>query len=214
MAAVAVGVAPGAAASTRQLAAPELRVPPGYAAERYATGLRRPTAMAFGPDRRLYVAQESGEIVVVARGTSRPPVLARGFRTPLGIAWHGPRLFVSSSGRLDSLNLRGRRLVARRSLVSGLPYRLHQQNNVVVGRDGRLYLGSGSTCDVCRERDPRSATILSVRPNGRDLKVVARGLRNPFGLALQPRTGRLYACLLYTSPSPRDKRQSRMPSSA
>ena len=25
---------------------------------------------------------------------------------------------------------------------------------------------------------------------------------------------RLYACLLYTSPSPRDKRQSRMPSSA
>ena len=26
--------------------------------------------------------------------------------------------------------------------------------------------------------------------------------------------GKLYACLLYTSPSPRDKRQSRMPSSA
>ena len=25
---------------------------------------------------------------------------------------------------------------------------------------------------------------------------------------------RIYACLLYTSPSPRDKRQSRMPSSA
>ena len=27
-------------------------------------------------------------------------------------------------------------------------------------------------------------------------------------------TGRVYDCLLYTSPSPRDKRQSRMPSSA
>ena len=26
--------------------------------------------------------------------------------------------------------------------------------------------------------------------------------------------GELYSCLLYTSPSPRDKRQSRMPSSA
>ena len=26
--------------------------------------------------------------------------------------------------------------------------------------------------------------------------------------------GRAYSCLLYTSPSPRDKRQSRMPSSA
>ena len=29
-----------------------------------------------------------------------------------------------------------------------------------------------------------------------------------------PTWGYLYSCLLYTSPSPRDKRQSRMPSSA
>ena len=29
-----------------------------------------------------------------------------------------------------------------------------------------------------------------------------------------PNRGECYACLLYTSPSPRDKRQSRMPSSA
>ena len=31
---------------------------------------------------------------------------------------------------------------------------------------------------------------------------------------LSPPDGRPYDCLLYTSPSPRDKRQSRMPSSA
>ena len=33
-------------------------------------------------------------------------------------------------------------------------------------------------------------------------------------LAALEREGALYICLLYTSPSPRDKRQSRMPSSA
>jgi glucose/arabinose dehydrogenase len=43
------------------------------------------------------------------------------------------------------------------------------------------------------EADRRSAAILSVRPDGRDLRVVARGLRNPFGLAVQPGTGRLFA---------------------
>jgi len=172
---------------------PELQVPPGYVAERYASGLTKPTAMAFGPDGRLYVAQETGELVVVRRGSTRPVVLARGFPTPLGLAWHGTRLFVSAQGRLVSLNLSGRRLVARRTLVRGLPFGRHQQDNVVVGTDGRLYPGSGSTCDVCRERDRRSAAILSVRPNGRELKVVARGLRNPFGLAFQPGTRRLYA---------------------
>jgi len=172
--------------------APELRVPAGYTAERYATGLKRPTAMAFGPDGRLYVAQETGQIVVVSAGSAKPRVLARGFDTPLGLAWSGPRLFVSSRGRLDSLNLIDKTLRARRTLLKGLPHGRHQQDNVVVGTDGRLYLGSGSTCDVCREKDSRSAAILSVRPNGRDLRVVARGLRNPYGLAFRPGTGRLY----------------------
>jgi glucose/arabinose dehydrogenase len=186
---------PGDASNSLLLArpAPELRLQPGWTAERYATGLRRPTALAFGPDGRLYVAQETGEIVVAARNSARPVVLARGFTTPLGLAWSGSRLFVSSRGRLDSLNLIGRKLRVRRTLVRGLPFGRHQQDNVVVGRDGRLYIGSGSTCDVCRERDRRSATILSVRPNGRNVAVVARGLRNPYGLAFQPRTGRLYA---------------------
>lgn len=183
----------GPTASTSLLRpAPELRVPFGHIAERYATGLKRPTAMAHGPDGRLYVAQETGEIVVVGAGSAKPRVLARGFHTPLGLAWSGPRLFVSSRGRLDSLNLVGKTLRARRTVLKGLPYGRHQQDNVVVGRDGRLYLGSGSTCDVCREKDSRSATILSVRPNGRDLRIVARGLRNPYGLAFRPGTGWLY----------------------
>jgi glucose/arabinose dehydrogenase len=128
----------------------------------------------------------------VGAGGATPRVLARGFHTPLGLVWSGPRLFISSRGRLDSLNLVGRTLRARRTIVKGLPYGRHQQDNVVIGRDGRLYVGSGSTCDACTETNPRSATILSVRPNGRELRVVARGLRNPYGLAVRPGTGRLY----------------------
>ena len=168
-------------------------MPPGWVAERYASGLTRPTAMAFGPDGRLYVAQETGQIVVVGVGSAKPRVVARGFPEALGIAWKGDRLFVSSKGRLDSLALAGKRLVGRRALLRNLPNGRHQQDNVVVGRDGRLYLGNGSTCDACAEKSRLSATILSVRPDGRGLKIVATGLRNPYGLAVQPRTGRVYA---------------------
>ena len=168
-------------------------MPAGWVAERYASGLTRPTAMAFGPDGRLYVAQETGQIVVVGVGSAKPRVVARGFPEALGIAWKGDRLFVSSKGRLDSLALAGKRLVGRRALLRNLPNGRHQQDNVVVGRDGRLYLGNGSTCDACAEKSRLSATILSVRPDGRGLKIVATGLRNPYGLAVQPRTGRLYA---------------------
>ena len=168
-------------------------VPPGFGVSTFASGLVHPTAMAWGPDGRLYVTQDTGQVVVTGRASRKPDVVARGLRVPLGLAWLHERLYVSEQGRLSRYTLRGSSLAGRRTVLRRLPFGRHQQDNVVVGRDGRLYLGSGSTCDVCRERDPRSATVLSLRPDGTDLRVVARGLRNPYGLAFQPRTGRLYA---------------------
>jgi glucose/arabinose dehydrogenase len=168
-------------------------VPAGFRVETFARGLAHPTAMAYGPDGRIYVTQDGGMLVAIRRGTRSPQVLVRGLRTPLGLAWSGSKLFVSEQGRLERFELRGGRLEGRRVLVRGLPFGRHQQDNVVVGSNGRLYWGNGSTCDVCRERDRRSATVLSLRKDGSDLRVVARGLRNPYGLAFQPGTGRLYA---------------------
>jgi glucose/arabinose dehydrogenase len=170
-----------------------ISVPDGFRAEVYATGLEHPTAMAWGPDGLLYVTQDIGTLVVVRPLDRRPRVFVRGLETPLGLVWKGRTLFISEQGRMEAVRLSERRAVARRTVVSGLPYGLHQQDNIVVGTDGRLYFGSGSTCDACVERDPRSAAVLSVHPSGRDLRIVARGLRNPFGLAFQPETGRLYA---------------------
>lgn len=173
-------------------AAPAIHVPPAFRAELYASGLEHPTAMAFGPDARLYVTGDTGDLVAVSAGSSRPVRVASGLRVPLGLVWIGNRLVVSEEGRLERFDLSGSRLVGRHLLVGGLPYGRHQQDAVVF-RNGRLFFGSGSTCDACRERDRRSAAILSVRPDGTGLRVVARGLRNPYGLAVQPGTNRLYA---------------------
>jgi glucose/arabinose dehydrogenase len=177
--AVGVGGASGAAEA--------IRVPPGFRVEVYVRGLERPTAMVFSPRGALYVAQEGGEVVRLGRKGRRPHVVLRGFRTPLGLAWRGEQLVVSTQGTLWRVG-RGERA----PIVTNLPFGRHQQDNVVVYR-GRLYFGSGSTCDVCVERSRLSAAILSVRADGRGLRVVARGLRNPFGLAVDARTKRLYA---------------------
>ncbi|MDQ3866748.1 MAG: PQQ-dependent sugar dehydrogenase, partial [Actinomycetota bacterium] len=170
-----------------------ITVPAGFRAELYARGLTHPTAMAYGPDGRLYVTEDVGRVVVSAPRTRGPRVFASGFDVPLGLAWFRHTLFVSEQGGVERVRLRAGRAVARRTVLAGLPYGLHQQDNVVVGPDGRLYLGSGSTCNACVERDRRSAAVLSLRRDGSGLRVVARGLRNPFGLAFEPETGRLYA---------------------
>lgn len=184
----AVTFAPDARAPTTRIV-----VPAGFRVTTFAAGLRHPTAMAWGPDARLYVTEDTGLVVVAPRGSRRPLVVARKLRTPLGLAWENRTLFVTQQGKLTSFMLEGAALTGRRAVVRGLPFGLHQQDNVVVGPEGRLYMGNGSTCDACREKDRRSATILSLRTDGTDLRVVARGLRNPFGLAFQPETNRLYA---------------------
>jgi glucose/arabinose dehydrogenase len=163
-----------------------IRVPPGYRVDVYARGLERPTALAFGPGNRLYATQESGEVVRVDRG-GRPKVLLRGFRSPLGLTWFRGALIVSAQGTL--WRVRGGQ---RAPIAKNLPFGLHQQDNVVVYR-GRLYFGSGSTCNACRQRSRLSAAVLSVALDGRGLRVESSGLRNPFGLAVEPRGGRLYA---------------------
>jgi glucose/arabinose dehydrogenase len=185
--AVAAVVVPGAGAPPVKIV-----VPHGFQVSTFAAGLEHPTAMAWGPDNRLYVTEDTGLVVVASRGSHKPLVVARRLNVPLGLAWQDQSLFVSEQGRLTRFSLQGSALSGRHAVVRGLPFKLHQQDNVVLGSDGRLYMGNGSTCDVCREKDPRSATVLSLRPDGSDLRIVARGMRNPFGLAFQPGTGRLY----------------------
>jgi glucose/arabinose dehydrogenase len=159
-----------------------IKVPQGFRAEIYARGLTQPTALAFGPGGRLYATQNDGRVVVVRPNDRRPRTYADGFEVPLGLTWHRGHLYVSAQGTLYRDG---------KAIVTGLPFELHQQDNVVAGPDGRLYVGSGSTCNACAERDPRSAAVLSFEPDGSDPKIVATGLRNPFGLAWHG--GELYA---------------------
>jgi glucose/arabinose dehydrogenase len=168
-----------------------LHLPTGFHASIYAGGFNAPTALAIGPDKRLYVAQEDGTIIATGRGTRS--TIASGLALPLGLAWHSGTLYVSSTGKVTTLTpSSGYHTFTRRTIISGLPYGKHQ-NDGMAFRAGWMYLGVGSTCNACVESDPRSATIMRFHDNGTHAQVYAKGLRNPYGLAFRPGTANLYA---------------------
>lgn len=173
-----------------QATATGLRLDHAFRDSVVARGLTHPTAIAWGPDGRLYVTEDVGKVASVGAGGDVRTV-ATGLATPLGLVWHGSALFVSEQGRIERLDVAGGSVTRRAVVVAGLPFKLHQQDNIVVWH-GRLYFGSGSTCNLCTERSRLSAAILSVGLDGRSLRVEASGLRNPYGLAIDARTGRLY----------------------
>ena len=61
--------------------------------------------------------------------------------------------------------------------------------------------------------EPYLEQLEALVPSSTELQVVVSHV-NPNRIALLHELARRWDCLLYTSPSPRDKRQSRMPSSA
>jgi glucose/arabinose dehydrogenase len=191
VAAASLVIAALVASPASTVAQTSLSLPRGFHAGIFASGLSYPTALAVGPDRRVYVAQQDGLILAV--GSGGKATVASGFSTPLGLAWHGHTLYVSSTGQIWTLTpSRGYRSFRRRAIVSGLPTGRHQ-NDGIAFQSGWMYVGVGSTCDACVESDPRSATIMRFHLNGSHAEIYARGLRNPYGLAFRPTTGALYA---------------------
>lgn len=142
-------------------------------------------------------AQPSDGVWFVARTGARAVHVAGGLHTALGLAWRGSTLYVASVrtpryGQVTALSgFTGRSFTRRRTILASLPIGRHTVDSIAPGPDGRLYLGVGSEFDAKRSRRSLAGTVVSFRPSGAGLRVEARGLRNPYGLAFVPGTSRL-----------------------
>ena len=174
-----------------------LRGPQGLAATVYATGL--PTASAFALDARgrLWVATSAASdhrkdaVYVIPRAGARPVKVVTGVRGPLGLTWYRERLYVASIGRVQAFSgLHGTRF-AQRTTILAEPAGHGWNNSIVATPDGRLMMSISSACDHCASKSRWSATIVSFRPDGSDVRVYARGIRAGYGLAFYPGTSDL-----------------------
>jgi glucose/arabinose dehydrogenase len=166
-----------------------IQLPAGFKAYHYAAGLGTTTAMAFGPDGRLYVTSAAGSVAVVPSPGAGAQTLVSGLPTTLGLVWRGTDLFVSVRGGVRGYHLAGSSLAGGDAVVSGLPVGRHQNDIPVLMPNGDFLLGVGSTCDVCNEANAKSASVLRFHSDWSYAGVVVRGTRNPYGLALRKSTG-------------------------
>lgn len=180
---------------------PSVELPEGFSLIKFAD-FDRPTSLTFDPNGILYATSLAGTIHAIVDDdddgrADRDVQLSFGFDTPLGIAVHPDNgdIYVSQMGKITILRDLDGDLVADEveRFVADLPFGRHQNNNLKFGADGWLYVGVGSTCDVCYEEDERSATIMRFDPATGQGEVVATGLRNAFDIAFHPVDGSLFA---------------------
>lgn len=172
----------------------ELQLPPGFAAEVVARELRGPTALAWGPDGRLYVAQLGGgenagvgQVLAIARDGGPPTVVLEQLRKPTGLVWRDRDLFIAA-GRdvLRALLDAQGRLGPPETLIRDLPSNSRSEGQLTLLPDRRLlFEASGSV------GDPESGRVFSWQPADPPA-VLGSGLKNAYAHAVDQRTGRIF----------------------
>jgi glucose/arabinose dehydrogenase len=180
-----------------------LLAPKGWTASVWA---RVPDARmeAWTPEGDLLVSEpDNGSVVKLVpdgHGTAKVRTLLTGLTQPQGLAFarldNHWVLYVAESDQIDRYPWSGRGIAgARTVIVRNLPDTdpsgddVHRVKDVVVTRNGTLYFNVGSSSNANPDdltMKPPRATIESVRPDGKDLRIVERGVRNGEGLAVAP----------------------------
>jgi glucose/arabinose dehydrogenase len=172
-----------------------LKAPPGFHVSVFAEEVDGARMMVFSPGGVLLVS-ESGEGNVVAlpdpkhAGKAQRTVnVLSGLNEPHGLAFYEGKLYVAENDKVrrydwDEANLRAFNPKA----LADLPGSGGHSTRSLVFHGSKMYVASGSSCNVCIEKDPRRAAVVEFNPDGSGQKIFAKGLRNAVGLAVNPKT--------------------------
>lgn len=174
-----------------------LKLPPGFSISIFAKDLPGARVMAFDQEGNMWVSQTSEGIIshlIIKEGkVSLRRAAITGLRKPHGLVFN-PRspniLYFAEEDKISSVALTS--AAPPRELIDLPVGGNHFTRTIGFGSDDRLYVSVGSTCNVCREADPRRAAVYSMKRDGSDFKEYARGLRNAVFFAWHPVDGRMW----------------------
>lgn len=185
----------------------QFSLPAGFTASVFASGLVNPRVITFDTKGTMLVSiTNQGKILALPdknkNGKADSTVtLLRGLKTPHGIVVHcigsSCLLYVAEANQLSSYKYDPVKLKAtgRKKLLSLPGGGRHTTRSLLLIKDGRddvFLISIGSSCDTCREKDPRRGSIVSYNLRSGQSGIYARGLRNAVFLTTNPEDGRTW----------------------
>lgn len=175
-------------------------VAPGFDLTVYTDAVPNARQMAETESGTLFVGtRRAGRLYAVvpeAHGDPEVVAFASGLSMPSGVALIGSDLYVAALDRVlryPDIERTFRDRPEPEVVTDALPDRPHHGwKYLSVGPDGHLYVPVGAPCNICKESDPRFASILRMDPQTGDTTVYAHGVRNSVGMAWHPQSGRMW----------------------
>ncbi len=182
--------------SARSLPFP-LEAPPGFQVDLVSSRVSGARFIAVAPNGDIVVAEISRGVVMAvhpdAPPDAQPTLVAGGLALPNSVAFRGNDLYIGVWSGVIIIRDYPRGIGSPHVLFDDMPRNGdHNARALALDHNGEIFISSGSDCNICREQDPRLATILHYGSDGRGGRIHASGLRNASGLAFDAR-GRLWA---------------------
>ncbi|MBL8122530.1 MAG: sorbosone dehydrogenase family protein [Pyrinomonadaceae bacterium] len=186
----------------------KLTVPKGFKVNVFAEGeFRYPRWMALAPNGDVFVADSRANSIIVLRDKNKDGVADERFvwsdklAQPFGMAFHRDWFYVANTDSVVRFAYKSGQTQASAEperlveLTAG-GYNQHWTRNILFSPDGKkMFVSIGSATNVDVEADPKRAAISVYDPDGKNHRIYASGLRNPIGLAWNPKTGELWTAV-------------------
>ena len=196
---------------SRQVPQPEnarLRVPKGFKVNVFAEGdFRYPRWLTLAPNGDVFLADSRANTIIVLRDTNKDGkadqrfVFSNKVEQPFGMAFHKDWFYVANTDSVVRFKYKTGQTVAdgepeRIVELTAGGYNQHWTRNILFSKDGKqMFVSIGSATNVDVEADPKRAAISVYDPDGKNHRIYAGGLRNPIGLAWNPKTGELWTAV-------------------
>ncbi len=181
----------------------KIQLPAGFKIALYAENIDNARSMDLSPNGTLFVGNRKSDKVYALQDNNhdfkadKVVVLASGLNMPNGVAFRNGDLYVAEVNRILRFKDIENHLDAPtfEVIYDQLPTdRWHGWKYINFGPDGKLYVPVGAPCNVCDKEAENEiyATIARMNPDGSNLEVFARGIRNSVGFDWHPDTGELW----------------------
>ncbi len=177
------------AQSTAPATPADLKAPEGFKISVFASDVTNARLMAVSPDGVLYVARQSKGDVVALPDTDKDgqadkmEIVASGLTRPHSVAFHKGYLYIATNPAVLRMKYANGKAEGTPEKVVDLPVSTtpHWTRTIGFGRDGKMYVAIGSSCNSCEDEDARRTTIMVYNADGTGGRPYAKGLRNAIG---------------------------------
>jgi len=180
----------------------KLKLPKGFSISLFADDVPNARTLAVGKQGTVFVGSRNNGSVYALQDTDKDGkadqryIIATGLNLPNGVAYKEGALYVAEIHRIirfDNIEQQLQKPPKPVVVYDKFPNKKHHGWKYLrFGPDNRLYTAVGAPCNICDPDKDIFTSLVRLNPDGTNMEILARGIRNTVGFDWQPETHYLY----------------------